>query len=327
LLGGRSNDELDSFNNGAFMTRFDTERDSVSLQNDFALAPRHIVTIGADYQEDSIDSTSAYVIGSRDNKALFAQYQAGFGRHDFELSARGDDNQQFGNHATGGAAWGYAVTDGLRAIASYGTAFKAPTFNDLYFPDSPPFYFSNPNLDPEKSRSAEIGLRGAHPLGSWSANLFETRIDDLIAYDFPNMVNINEARIRGLELETGARIDEWRANASLTLLDPEDRSDGPNHGNRLARRTRQSMRIDLDRSFDGAAVGVSALAQGARYDDAANTQRVGGFATIDVRAEHRIAKNWLLQAKAANLFDADYETVDFYNQAGRTLFLTLRYAP
>jgi len=325
LLGGRSNDDLDSFNNGAFLSRFDTERDSISLQNDFTLAPRHVITVGADYQEDSIDviTFAPVAVTSRDNKAVFAQYQAGFGKHDFEISGRGDDNEQFGNHATGSVAWGYNITGGLRAIASLGTAFKAPTFNDLYFP-----FTGNPNLDPEKSRSGEVGLRGGHELGPWSINLFETRIDDLIIGDPANgfvSANINSARIRGLELETGARINDWRANAALTLLDPENRTDGPNYGNRLPRRTQQSAKLDIDRDFGLSSLGMSVLGEGNRYDNPANTQRVGSFATVDLRAGHRITKNWLLQAKLVNLFDADYETVDYFNQAGRSGFITLRY--
>lgn len=333
LLGGRSWDELDSFTDGAFMSRFDTERDSVSVQNDFTLAPRHIVTLGGDYQKDSVDviTFGPFAVTSRDNKAVFAQYQAGFGRHDFEISGRGDDNEQFGNHTTGSAAWGVNIMDRLRATASYGTAFKAPTFNQLYFPPFVipgccTFITSNPNLDPETSRSAEFGLHGGHQLGSWSVNLFETRIDDLIVLDAAFVpANISAARIRGLELETGAEIDAWRANAALTLLDPKDRSGGPNHANLLPRRTRQSLRVDIDRDFGLSSLGMTVLGEGKRYDDAANTRKLGRYATVDLRAQHRIAKNWLLQAKAANLLDANYETVDFFNQAGRSLFLTLRY--
>ncbi len=325
VLGGRSNDKLDSFNNGAFLTRFDTKRDNVSVQNDFTMAPRHVVTLGGDYQKDRIDviTFAPFPVTSRGNKALFAQYQAGFGRYDFELSARGDDNEQFGNYATGSAAWGMNISDGLRAIASYGTAFKAPTFNDLYFPFS-----GNPALDPETSRSAEIGLRSGHPLGPWAVNLFETHIDDLIASTAPLFLrtNINSARIRGLELETSARIEDWRANATLSLLDPENRSDGPNRGNLLPRRARQSLQVDLDYDITRlSSVGISVLGEGSRYDNLANTQKMGRYATVDLRAGHRIAKNWLLQGKAVNLLDADYETVDFFNPAGRSLFLTLRY--
>jgi vitamin B12 transporter len=87
--------------------------------------------------------------------------------------------------------------------ASAGTAFNAPSFNDLYFPD-----FGNPDLDPGGPRAAS---RWAHAMpaapGSLDAALFQTEIDDLIAFDMTTFSprNINEARIRGLEVEFGFR--------------------------------------------------------------------------------------------------------------------------
>ncbi|MDT1000376.1 TonB-dependent receptor, partial [Pseudomonas aeruginosa] len=81
------------------------------------------------------------------NTGWVAQYLGQYGRQDWPLSLRRDDNQQFGVHDTGSAAWGSALSDALRFTVSYGTAFKAPTFNDLYYPD-----YGNPDLDAETSR-------------------------------------------------------------------------------------------------------------------------------------------------------------------------------
>jgi vitamin B12 transporter len=328
LATGRSRDESDNFKDGAFMTRFNTERDSVSLQNDVALAADQLFTLGADYQDDRLDSTTAYAAGTRDNprdnKGLFAQYQGAFGTHEAQLSLRRDDNEQFGNRATGGAAWGYALRTDLRLTAAYGNAFKAPTFNELYYPG-----YGNSGLRPETSRSVELGLSGQSAWGRWSLNAYETRVDDLIAYDAalsaPN--NIDQARIRGLEAVLGTRLDGWDLNANITLLDPENRSSGANDGNVLPRRARQSLRVDADRQFGPYAFGATLLAAGRRYDDLANTRELGGYATVDLRTEYAFAKDWRVQARIENLFDKDYETAAFYNQPGRSLFATLRYQP
>jgi vitamin B12 transporter len=324
LTAGRSRDESDNFKDGAFKSRFDTERDTVSLQNDIVVATDHLLTVGADYQDDRLDGTTAYAVTSRDNTGLFSQYQGSFGVHDIQLSVRRDDSEQFGNRNTGGAAWGYALSEGLRLTASYGTAFRAPTFNELYFAG-----FGNPNLRPEESHSFEIGLSGKTTWGHWSLSVYETRLDDLIAFDASTFApaNIDQARIRGLEAVLGMQLGGWDLNTNLTLLDPENRSGGTNDGNVLPRRARQSLRLDADRDFGRYRLGATLLAAGKRYDDLANTRRLGGYATLDVRAEYALAKDWRVQARVENLFDKDYETAAFFNQPGRSLYLTLRYQP
>jgi len=85
--------------------------------------------------------------------------------------------------------------------ASHGTAFKAPTFNDLYFP-----FFGDPTLRPETSHSTEVGLNGRWNVLSWAVNAYQTQINDLIEYNPVTFgaANINRARIRGLETQLAA---------------------------------------------------------------------------------------------------------------------------
>ncbi len=324
LKAGRSRDDSDNFKDGVFSTRFETERDTVSLQNDISVAEDHLLTLGLDYQDDRVGGSTAYPVTSRDNNGLFGQYLRRFGLHDIQASLRGDDNEQFGSHTTGGLAWGYEFADGLRLTASYGTAFRAPTFNQLYFPD-----FGNPDLRPEESESIELGLSGRVGWGNWSLNAYQTDLDDLIAFDANTFApgNIEAARIRGLEAVVDARFLDWDLGANLTLLDPLNRGSGPNRDNLPPRRAEWSLRVDLDRAFGRFSLGATLLAVGRRYDDIANTLELDAYATVDLRAEYRLAQAWRIQARADNLFDEDYETASFYNQPGRSLFLTLRYQP
>ena len=328
----RSRDESDNFQDGDFSSRFDTRRDSLSWQNDIAIGSADLLTLGADYLQDEITSTSDYDETERDNYGVFAQYQAMLGRHELIAALRHDDNEQFGNQGTGSLGWGYELNGGLRLTASYGTAFKAPTFNDLFFPDFmdpdvPPefWFFSNPDLSPETSRTLELGLSGPVGQGNWALNLYDTRIDDLIVFDSlsTTMINLNSARIRGLEAILVQPLGDWNLNGNLTLLDPEDRETG----NRLPRRARQSLQLDLDRDFDRYGFGVSLHATGKRYDDLANSRELDGYATLDLRASYRFAADWTLGARAVNLFDRDYETASFYEQEGRSIYATLSYAP
>jgi len=321
LQAGRSEDKSDAAQDGAFYSRFDTRRDSLSWQNDVTLAEGHTLVLGVDHQHDEVNGSTAYAEDSRDNDGYFAQYLGGAGRHDWQLALRRDDNQQFGDHETGSIAWGYALSDSLRAYASYGTAFKAPTFNELYYPG-----YGNPELDAETSRSLEVGLQGRQGWGHWQLAAFRTRVDDLIAYDAsiqaPN--NVDQARIRGVEAGLGSQWLGWDWNANLTLQEPESRG-GRYDGNELARRAKQILNLDVDRAIGRFSVGASLHAEDQRYDDLANRSELSGYASLDLRGEYRLDDEWRLQARLTNLLDADYETAAGYNQPGQAVYFTVRY--
>lgn len=324
LIAGRSREDSDNFKNTTFQSQFNTRRDTVSFQNDLTFGTHHLATVGLDYQNDQVDSTSDFAVTSRNNWAVFGQHQATFAQHDVQLSLRHDKNEQFGSRVTGGTGWGYSISDNLRVTANFGTAYKAPTFNELYFPS-----FGNANLRPEESRSYEFGTNGKQDWGNWSLNVYETRINDLIAFDASTFApnNIDQARIRGLEAVVNTQIKNWLINSNLTFLDPENNSSGSNRGNILPRRAEQSFRIDTNRQYGKYLVGAMLLAEGERYDDLANTRKLGSYVKFDLRSEYEINKNWRLQGRIENLFDKHYETAAFYNQPGRNFFVTLRYQP
>lgn len=324
LIAGSSREDSDNFLGTAFQSRFNTTRDNVSVLNTFTVAKDQQLTLGMDYQRDHINSTEAYTVMSRTNWGVFAQHQANIAAHNLQFSIRHDDNQQFGSRVTGNAGWSYPLSDKFLLIANFGSAFKAPTFNELYFPG-----FSNPNLKPEDSLSYEFGTRGHANWGNWSINAYETRIDNLIAYDArifaPN--NIEQARIRGIEGILSTQIMAWQVNTHLTLMEPVDRGSGPGRGNILPRRAEQSFRLDLNREFGKYAVGSMLLVEGQRYDDLANTRKLDAYAKLDLRAEYQFAPKWRLQGRIDNVSDEHYETAAFYNQAGRSFFAMVRYQP
>lgn len=323
---GRSWDASKVFSDELFLNRFDTRRDQFGWQNDIEIAADQLLTVGVDYQHDEVSTNPAYDEDARDNTGVYGQFLGRFGAVDTQLSLRQDDNSQFGGHGTGNAALGYNFANGLRVTGSYGTAFKAPTFNELYYPG-----FGNPDLSPEQSWSAELGVSGTHPWGRWAANLYQTNIDDLIATTLVGTLyrpeNVDQARIRGLELWTEAELSGWLLDANLTLLDPRNESDGPDDGNLLPRRPEQTFRLDADRRFGRIGVGGTIFVSGRRFDDAANRLRLDGYSLLDLRADYAFSDALRVQAQVENLLDEDYETAAYYNQPGRTLFVTLLYQP
>ncbi|WP_447936350.1 TonB-dependent receptor domain-containing protein [Thermomonas fusca] len=326
LTVGRNSDDSDNRLGSAFSNRFATTRDSASLQADLTVAQGQLLSAGFDWLRDRatiVDPWSPFA-AARGNRAVFAQYQGDFGAHDLQLSLRTDRNDQFGAHATGGIAWGLEIAGGWRVTASHGTAFKAPSFNELYYPG-----YSNPLLRPEASRSSELSLQRSGEGWQVQANAYDTRIDDLIAWDANSGQpgNVEQARIRGLELTASATLGEWDLRGQLGWLDARNASAGFGHDKRLARRPTRSARLDLDREFGNWGFGLSAIGEAARWDDVGNSLRVGGYGTLDGRLSWRFARGWTLQANVVNLLDKRYETSAWYVQPGREYALSLRWQP
>lgn len=324
LRAGTSADESEDFKDSVFSSRFDTRRITTTWQNDFTLAKDHLLTAGFDYYIDEVNSSNDFSATSRDDKAGFLQYQGVIKGHSLDFAVRQDSNQQFGGKTTGSAAWGYSFGDPLRLTASYGTAFKAPTFNDLYYP-----IFGNPDLKPESSQSVEVGVNGALSGVNWAVNGYYTKIDNLITFDATTFKpeNIDKAEILGLETRLSARWWDFDINANLTLLDPRNQSEGANHGNVLPRRAQQMFQFNLDRKFGKFSAGLTINDEGRRYDDFANTIRLHGFTTVGLRASYEVYKDIVLEGRAANLFNAHYQTAYLYNQMGTNLFLSLNWRP
>jgi vitamin B12 transporter len=322
LRAGRAWDRSDDYLQSSFQGDFNTRRDSASAQWDVTITRGQMLTVGADYQNDVVTGSTDFERGSRHNLALFAQYVGDHGPWRTELGLRGDDNQQFGTHATGSAALGYAVSNALQFVLQYGTAFKAPSFNDLYYP-----FFGNPALEPERSRSVELAAKGRVVDARWRMSLFDTRIRDLIGFDsnfLPS--NVDEARIRGLEASALVPWRNWQLDAGVTVLDTENRAAGINRGNDLARRPRLAGHLDLERKLGQLRIGARLVTEGERFDDASNSRRLAGFGTLDLRADYVLGREWRVQARVANLLDREHESVAFYNQPGRAFYMTIRYA-
>jgi len=329
LRAGTTADMLNNYLGKVMVSRFDTRRITANWQNDISFAKDHLFSLGFDYYHDEVSSTEAYTATSRDDKAGFLQYQGLIKGHSLELAVRHDNNQQFGGKTTGNAAWGYSFGDPLRLSASYGTAFKAPSFNELYWPASP-FFSGNPNLRPESSQSVEVGAKGRLAELDWAVNGYYTKIDDMIVFDSTTLKpeNIAKADIFGMETRLSAHLFGIDINANLSLVDPTNQESGPNQGNVLPRRAQQMFQLDLERRFfDKLRLGLTVNQEGRRYDDLANTVRLHGFATVGIRASYEVYQDVVLEGRAANLFNEHYQTANLYNQMGTNLLLSLSYRP
>ncbi|MDO9104867.1 MAG: TonB-dependent receptor [Methylovulum sp.] len=319
---GQSLDQNDQFTpDGLFSSRFNTSRWNATWLNQVTLSESHQLTIGSDYRVDEIDSSEKYLETSRYDVGVFTELHSRvLDNHFVNASVRWDENQAFGDYMTGNIGWRYNGDYGLSPFASFGNAFKSPNFNDLYYPN-----YGNPSLSPEESASVEVGLAGDHWL-QWEIRAYHTDIDNLITpvmdahYNF-SAQNIGKAQIDGLELEISKQWLGWHGKLGMNLLNPENRETNA----QLPRRSDKSLSFDMSKAIGAFDLGVNVLAQGGRFNEPQDQNRVAGFVTVDLRSAYRINKNWILSAKLNNLLDKTYQTVNTYNTADRNFFLSLHY--
>ncbi|HYM42691.1 MAG TPA: TonB-dependent receptor [Steroidobacteraceae bacterium] len=327
LTGGRNVDDERDFLDPVPVGTFDSTRNSASLQADGKLGSVLRLISGVDYEDAHVDSDTPFAVTARTTRAVFSELHADLPQWSALAGARYEDNEQFGSHVTGNLGASRQLGGGVRASATWGTAFRAPTFDELYFPG-----FGNPRLVPEESHSYELGLDGTGGALIWSLHAYQTSIDRLIAIDPLTFLpqNIDTSRIRGVELQADWHSQDWVLGGQVTGMQPLNRSPGPQYDNLLNRRAEQSAALTVRRLLhvpggtDGS-ISAAFRWEGRRFDDLANTLPMGGYLTVDLLTQWAFGGGWTLEARAANLFDRSYQTAAYYTQPGRNFAVTVRY--
>lgn len=320
---GASQDDNESLDT-SFPGRFKTDQAQATWQNTIKLGDSSLVA-GVEYLRQKIDTTDEYAVTTRTIKSYFAGYRGDYGNHGVQASVRRDDNSQFGTPNTGSFAYGYRVTPEMRIRAAYGTAFHAPSFNDLYFPG-----FGNPYLQPERSRSREVGFDYQAARQRFSATYFDNRVSDLIVFVFDPVtfnfgpVNLERARIRGTELSYSLRFLETQLRAKLTIQDPQSDT-----GYQLQRRARRHGSLLASRTLGAWRFGAELVASGARFDSSneAPASRMAGYALFNVSVARNLTPEWSVDLRWNNIGDTKYELVQGYNTPGSNVLVSLKWAP
>lgn len=307
---------------------FNTYRDQLTWQNDLALGERNTLLIGGDWYEDRVHASTDFTEDSRWNRAVFAQHRYQGEQFSTELGVRHDRNQQFGGQTT----WSGSLTVPLNAdndvLLSYSEGFRAPTFNDLYYPQ-----YSNPNLDPEHSKSYELQWRSQLATTTrLEASLYRTDLRDAIVFGQDSIPrNVASARINGLEMALSQQWASWHAQLGMALIDPRDRDTG----HTLARRARRTLSLDLDRDFGRFSAGASWQAVSSSYDDEANRNRIGGHSLLGLRGSWAASDEVKLEAKLDNVLGRRYSRALYsyegayhpYREEGRTVLFSVTWTP
>ncbi|MEJ7686481.1 MAG: TonB-dependent receptor [Variovorax sp.] len=295
---------------------FETTQKQYLWQNDIA-TPIGTVVAGLERREQEVNSDTRYAVTQRDIDSAFVGLNGSAGAHSWQVDARHDRNSQFGDSNTWFAGYGYRIAPSWRVKVSHGTSFVAPSFNQLYFPN-----FGNAALLPEEGSNTDVGITWSQDGQSVKLVRYDNRIQGFIT-STTRPENVPRARIEGWTLGYDGQFGAWGLHASVDSLDP--RNEGT--GKLLPRRSKSRASLAIDYAVGAWKFGGSALHVGERFDDVANTRRLGNYTTVDLYAEYRLAKDWSLQARIANLNDTDYETAYGYNQRGRAAYLTVRWQP
>jgi vitamin B12 transporter len=287
------------------------------------------LTGGADWQREEMKSDSrsygtTFSAPDRDNTGLFAVGSYRWQALLWELSGRTDDNQQYGRHNTWSAASGLDIDENHNVRLSYGTGFKAPTFNQLYYPGS-----ENPTLKPEESKNLELGLSGRYSAWDWSVNLYRNRIDNLIycltSMSYTCNPQNTTADIKGVETELG--IDTGPVHHRLSY-DYTRAKDTGNQDLQLLRRAEHKGSWIAETRFDATTLTTELLYVGKRYDNNwATNQRVelGAYALLNLAASYELTQQFTLGGRIDNVFDRDYAPAYGYASPGTEFKVTADY--
>lgn len=252
--------------------------------------------------------------------SLLAGWTANYGAHRWQLSGRHDDHSEFGEKGTYALAYGYQLTETLRAQASYGTAFKAPSLYQLF--DS---WYGNANLKPEEAKNREAALiweRGEHMV---SATWYLNKVENLIDYSFSSSTyeNISNARLEGVTLTYAGQFGDWSVRTAYDWLDARNEDTDL----QLGRRARDKATLAVSRRWGAWDGGVEWVGVGRRYNTNSETGEMGGYSLVNLTARYVLSKEVSIEGRINNLFDKDYETVRGYNTGGFNAFVGVRYQP
>ncbi|GAL07851.1 outer membrane vitamin B12 receptor BtuB [Photobacterium aphoticum] len=319
-------DKAQNNSQGKTGSEIKTERLLANWLNHYQVNQQLGVGGGVEFYRDSVsNSTTVYEEDERDNAAAYINSIYRAGNLQLEGSVRTDDNDSYGTNTTWLVAGAYTFLEDYQLSASVGTGFKAPTFNDFYWPGS-----GNPNLKPEESTNYEVALSGSQAWLDWRVTGYRNDVEQLIAWapmdsSDPNSdwlpMNVDNARLQGIELTSQFNTGPVYHELSYDYLDAEDTETGK----QLIRRAKHSAKWNMSYMLEQWQLDMSALYKGKSYEDDLNTKSLDAYVLVDVAASYFINDHLTVRGRVANLFDENYTSRSTYNVQERSYFATVTY--
>lgn len=303
----------------------DTKVDSYLWHHEYRIGA-HRLTAALERRKDSLENSGPPALdASRSQNALALGYGWSDRGHTVQLNARHDDDSEFGGKTTGAASYAYAFAPGWRATVAAGTAFRAPTLYQRFS------QYGVADLKPESSRNLEAGLRYAQGNSQFGVVVFRNEVTDLINFGAPGPCassfgcyeNAGKAILKGVTLSGAHRLGAVNLWGSVDFQKPLN----ADTDRLLARRARRHAQLGADATLGDWTVGADLKLVGERFDNAANTVRLGGYGLVSLHASRILAQDWTVLARVDNLGDKDYAVARTYATGGRMVFVGLRWSP
>ena len=269
------------------------------------------VIAGFDGKMNRVDAS---LLGKHENtvRSPFVQNEVSIGK-DIEVNfgARNDDYSNFKGTASPSAGAAYKINEYSKIRINYAKGFRAPTFNDLYWP----FYGfeqGNPNLKPEKSSSWEGGFDLGYKSGiQLSATYFDNKLKNLIDWepgtDFIwRPTNVTSAEINGVELKTLVPLTRsLKFDFGYTCMDPKD----VDQNKFLIYRAKNKCDTGLTLEYEKWNVRFYGEELGRRYTDTANDSFLKKNFTASLDASYKVNNNLTTFVSIDNIFNRSYQLV------------------
>ena len=318
-VSARHSQIKDHQNIPVYPSHYNTKNKDTDVNLKWQFHPNQNILVGVSHLSASYDSNNITNNHQKnDTTGYYAQHQFNHDKLNTQLGIRLEDNERYGNHTVGQGAIRYHITPKASVFANVGTAFRAPTLDEIYSS----FYVANPNLKPEESLSYEVGADVyVNDHTKVYASAHQTRVDNLIrtaCLSDPSQIycpnntqntNIDKAQFIGGEVGIKWHFGNFFTNAEYAYIKTENRSANDiNHGKELTYRPKNNFVLSTgyDNGIYGAAVAINARSKS--YSNASNTHQLSGYATVDVNTHWHISPNVKVFGNIQNIADKQYHS-------------------
>ncbi|MBI5193573.1 MAG: TonB-dependent receptor [Nitrospirae bacterium] len=296
----------------------DTGIRAADWQNIIQTSEGNRLTFGYEWQNKDGDNKGNFN-KSLSNHAVYLQDQLGLGAPVQLLAGvRWDDSTIYESALTYRFGLTWLQMESLKWHAQYGTGFKGPSLNDLFWPGA-----GNTNLKPEKSNSLEAGVEtNISDSFSLSVSYYHNDFKDLIQwapidpsdpYSLWNPQNVGHAVSSGVESEMHwAPLSFLQFTGNYIYDDTEDKA----NGGYLMRRPLNKYSADMKIGDSGRNIGIHFIHVGRRFDSQGNLNPISAYNRVDLTGAYRIAGYLEVFGRVENLLDTEYEEAKGYNTAG-----------
>jgi len=307
--------------NNAFYSRnrLITLQDTTALGRgvDLTAGWEHLLQNGASNAYDPTGNNVVITGFTRNVDSFWAGTVGHIGAQQWQVNVRNDRYSDFGTATTGLLGYGWSLQPSWKLTAQVSNAFRAPSFNELYYPIS-----GNPSLQPEHANSEEVGLRWARGSANASVAIYHTRISELIEVGpgpTYQSINIGAASMDGSEWQAGGSIGSLRLSGGLSVLRARDLDTGAP----LLRRASYTVNLSAAYTRGPWSAGAQWQRVGARNDIEIlapfGTTQLAPYDLARLTLQYRVNAHVQLHVRVENVFNASYELVDGYNTLPRLI--------